>query len=81
MPVTARIVIFQGTRLLRTISGRILKGSHKKTTLHIALDSPVTRNGGFISISGTAGSLGTYPNTVPLLTCMVDPVRGGGKCA
>ncbi len=41
----------------------------------------MTKKGGEITISGMASTLGPYPNSVPLLTCAVDPVHGGGTCA
>lgn len=81
VPVNVRLVIFQGGKLLRAIPKRLVKGSHAKTTLRIALKRKVTAKDGFVTISGVASDLGTYPNTVPLLTCSVDPVNGGGDCA
>jgi hypothetical protein len=32
-------------------------------------------------VGGVASDVGQFPNTVPLLTCEIDPVNGGGKCA
>jgi hypothetical protein len=32
-------------------------------------------------VSGVASDIGENPNIVPLLTCSVDPVNGGGACA
>jgi hypothetical protein len=80
MPITVRLVIVQGRRVLRIIPSRILKGSHKTTTLRVSLERRVTATGGNIAIGGSASSLGTYPNTVPLLVCSVDPVSGAGNC-
>jgi hypothetical protein len=80
MPVSVRLVIVQGRRVLRVIKARIVKGSHKTTTLHVALKRRVTAAGGNVAIGGAASSLGTFPNTVPLLVCSVNPVDGGGNC-
>jgi hypothetical protein len=81
LPINVRLVIFQGGRLLRAIPKKLVKGSNVNTKLVIQLLSRVTKRGGEITISGMASTLGTYPNSVPLLTCAVDPVSGGGSCA
>jgi hypothetical protein len=81
VPLNVRLVIFQGGKLLRAIPKKLVKGTKKHTKLVIALKSRVRKKGGEITISGMASTLGTYPNSVPLLTCAVDPVSGGGSCA
>lgn len=81
LPINVRLVIFQGGRLLRAIPRRLVKGTDKSSKLVIGLRSRVRAKGGEITISGMASTLGPYPNSVPLLTCAVDPVHGGGTCA
>jgi hypothetical protein len=81
VPINVRLVIFQGGKLLRAIPKKLIKGTRKNTKVVIALKSRVKKKGGEITISGMASTLGTYPNTVPLLTCAVDPVSGNGNCA
>jgi hypothetical protein len=81
VPINVRLVIFQGGKLLRAIPQKLVKGTRKNTKLVIALKSRVKKKGGEITISGMASTLGTYPNSVPLTTCAVDPVTGSGKCA
>jgi hypothetical protein len=78
VPVTVHLVIMQNGRVLRTLPSRLLKGS-KKTTLKVALKKKVGKVG-FVAVSGVASDIGESPNTVPLLTCSVDPVNGGGTC-
>jgi hypothetical protein len=79
LPVNVRLVVFQGGKLLRLIPKKLLKGK-SKTKIVIALRTRVRKNGGELTISGMASTLGTYPNSVPLPTCAVDPVRGTGSC-
>jgi hypothetical protein len=80
LPVNVRLVVFQGGKLLRLIPAKLLKGK-KSSKLVIALRSRVKKKGGELTISGMASTLGTYPNSVPLPTCAVDPVKGTGTCA
>jgi hypothetical protein len=80
VPIRVRLVIMQGNVVLRAIPSKLLKGSHVKTSLQIALRKKV-RSTGFVVISGVASDVGQFPNTVPLLTCSLDPVNGGGVCA
>ncbi len=79
LPVNVRLVVFQGGKLLRLIPKKLLKGK-KKTELVVALRTRVKKKGGEVTISGMASTLGTYPNSVPLPTCAVDPVKGTGRC-
>jgi hypothetical protein len=79
VPIRLRLVVMQGGRVLRAIPSRLVKGSHKHSVLEIALTRKVGT--GAVVVSGVASDLGRYPNTVPLLTCSLDPVKGGGKCA
>jgi hypothetical protein len=81
VPVNVRIVIFQGGKLLRAVPKKLIKGTNQTSTFYLALRTRVTAKGGDLTISGMASTLGTYPNSVPLLTCAVDPVHGGGTCA
>jgi hypothetical protein len=80
VPIRVRLVIMQGDIVLRAIPSKLLKGSHVKSSLQIALRKKV-RTSGFVVVSGVASDVGQYPNTVPLLTCSLDPVNGGGVCA
>jgi hypothetical protein len=80
VPIRVRLVIMQGDIVLRAIPSKLLKGSHVKTSLQIALRKKV-RKSGFVVVSGVASDVGQFPNTVPLLTCSLDPVNGGGICA
>jgi hypothetical protein len=80
VPIRVRLVIMQGNVVLRAIPSKLLKGSHVKTSLQIALRKKV-KNIGFVVVSGVASDIGQFPNTVPLLTCSLDPVNGGGVCA
>jgi hypothetical protein len=79
VPIRVRLVVMQGSTVLRAIQSRLVKGTRARTVLKIALKKKVGTSP--IVISGVASDLGQYPNTVPLLTCSVDPVNGGGKCA
>jgi hypothetical protein len=79
MPINVRLVVIQDGRVLRAVT-RTIKGSHKKTILNVALRKRVGKIG-YVVVSGVASDLGDHPNTVPLLTCSVDPVNGGGTCA
>lgn len=80
VPIRARLVVMQGGKVLRVIPSRLLKGSHVTTSLRLALTKKV-RATDFVVVSGVASDIGQYPNTVPLVSCSVDPVHGGGKCA
>jgi hypothetical protein len=80
LPINVRLVVFQGGKLLRLIPAKLVKGK-SKSKLVIALRTRVKRKGGEVTISGMASTLGTYPNSVALPTCAVDPVKGTGKCA
>jgi hypothetical protein len=77
--IRVRLVVLQGGRVLRVIPSKLINGSNAKTKLTIALTKRVGKVG-FVAVSGVAGDLGQYPNRVPLLTCSVDPVHGGGVC-
>jgi hypothetical protein len=79
VPVKLRIVVLQGGKKLRVLESKLIKGSNTTTTLRVALKSRV-KAGGFVVVSGVASDLSSPPNTVPLLTCSVDPVHGGGVC-
>jgi len=79
VPIRVRLVVLQGARVLGVIASRRIDGSNEKTPLAIALTKKVGK-AGFVAVSGVASDLGQYPNRVPLLTCSVDPVHGGGKC-
>jgi hypothetical protein len=79
VPIRVRLVVLQGGRVLRVIPSKLINGSNAKTKLTIALTKRVGKVG-FVAVSGVAGDLGQYPNRVPLLTCSVDPVHGGGVC-
>jgi hypothetical protein len=79
VPIRVRLVVLQGCRVLRVIPSKLINGSNAKTKLTIALTKRVGKVG-FVAVSGVAGDLGQYPNRVPLLTCSVDPVHGGGVC-
>jgi hypothetical protein len=81
LPINVRLVVFQGGKLLRFIPVKLVKGTNKSSKLVIALRTRVKKKGGEVTISGIASTLGTYPNSVPLPTCAVDPVKGTGKCA
>jgi hypothetical protein len=80
VPINVRLSVLQGDRTLRVIPTRLVPGSRVSTILKIALTRKVQARG-FVVVSGVASDIGEYPNTVPLLTCSVDPVHGGGKCA
>jgi hypothetical protein len=80
VPIRVRLVVMQGNIVLRAIPSRLLNGSHVKTSLQIALRKKVGKFG-FVVVSGVASDVGQFPNTVPLLTCSLDPVNGGGVCA
>jgi hypothetical protein len=80
VPIRLRLVIMQGDTVLRAIPSKLLKGSRVRTSLQIALRKKVGKIG-FVVVSGVASDVGQFPNTVPLLTCSLDPVNGGGKCA
>jgi hypothetical protein len=80
VPIRVRLSVLQGDRVLRSIPSMTVKGSRLKTTLKIALRKRVGK-GAFLVVSGVASDIGENPNTVPLLTCSVDPVNGGGACA
>jgi hypothetical protein len=80
VPIRVRLVVMQGDAVLTAIPSKFLKGSRIRTSLHIALRRKVGA-GEFVVVSGVASDVGPFPNTVPLLTCSVDPVNGGGKCA
>ena len=80
VPIRVRLVVMQGNIVLRAIPSKLLKGSHAVTSLQIALRKKVTKIG-FVVVSGVASDVGQFPNTVPLLTCSLDPVNGGGVCA
>jgi PKD domain len=79
VPIRVRLVVMQGGKVLRAIPSKLVKGTRAKTRLVIALTRKVGTSS--VVISGVASDLGQFPNTVPLLTCSVDPVHGGGKCA
>jgi hypothetical protein len=79
VPIRVRLVVLQGGRVLRVIPSKLINGSNARTPLTIALTKKVGKVG-FVAVSGVAGDLGQYPNRVPLLTCSVDPVHGGGVC-
>ena len=78
MPVSVRLVVLQRGRLLALVPAKRLAGN-KKTTFRLPLKARVSRNG-FVVVSGVASDLSQPPNTVPLTTCAVDPVHGGGIC-
>jgi hypothetical protein len=78
VPIAVHLVFMQNGRVLRILPSRVVKGS-KRTTLKVALRKKVGKVG-FVAVSGAASDLGPSPNTVPLLTCSVDPVNGGGVC-
>jgi hypothetical protein len=80
MPIRVRLSVLQGDRVLRSIPWTDVKGSRGKRTLNIALRKKVGK-GAFVVVSGVASDIGENPNIVPLLTCSVDPVNGGGACA
>jgi hypothetical protein len=80
MPIRVRLSVLQGDRVLRSIPWRVIKGARGKATLKIALRKRVGK-GAFVVVSGVASDIGENPNIVPLLTCSVDPVNGGGACA
>jgi hypothetical protein len=80
VPIRARLVVMQGAKVLRAIPAKLLKGSHVTSSLRIALTKKV-RATDFVVVSGVASDIGQYPNTVPLVSCSVDPVHGGGTCA
>jgi hypothetical protein len=80
LPVNVRLVVFQGGKLLRLIPKKLVKGKNKSSKIVIALRTRVKKKGGEVTISGMASTLGTYPNSVPLPTCAVDPVKGTGSC-
>jgi hypothetical protein len=71
--------VLQGGRVLRVIPSKLINGSNARTPLTIALTKKVGKVG-FVAVSGVASDVGKYPNRVPLLTCSVDPVHGGGVC-
>jgi hypothetical protein len=79
VPIRVRLVIMQGDVVLRAIPSKLLNGSRVKTSLQIALRRKVT-TAGFVVVTGVASDVGQFPNTVPLLTCSLDPVHGGGVC-
>jgi hypothetical protein len=79
VPIRVRLVVLQGGRVLQVIPSKLINGSNAKTRLTIPLRKKVGKVG-FVAVSGVAGDLGQYPNRVPLLTCSVDPVHGGGVC-
>jgi hypothetical protein len=79
VPIRVRLVVMQGGAILRAIPSKLVKGTHAKTRLVIALKRKVGTSP--VVVSGVASDLGQFSNTVPLLTCSVDPVKGGGKCA
>jgi hypothetical protein len=79
VPIRVRLVVLQGGRVLRVIPSKLIPGSNARTPLSIPLTKKVGKVG-FVAVSGVAGDLGQYPNRVPLLTCSVDPVHGGGVC-
>jgi hypothetical protein len=80
VPVRVRLVIMQSNVVLRAIPSRLVTGSNVSTSFEIPLRGKVS-TGGFVVVSGVASDLGQFPNTVPLLTCSLDPVHGGGVCA
>jgi hypothetical protein len=80
VPIRVRLVVMQGGTVLRAIPSKLLNGSHTTTSLKLALRKKVGKTD-FVVVSGVASDVGEFPNTVPLLTCSVDPVHGGGKCA
>jgi hypothetical protein len=79
VPIRVRLVIMQGDVVLRAIPSKLLNGSRVKTSLQIALRKKVTTTGSVV-VTGVASDVGQFPNTVPLLTCSLDPVHGGGVC-
>jgi hypothetical protein len=79
VPILVRLVVLQGERVLRVIPSKLINGSNARKRLTIALTKKVGKVG-FVAVSGVASDLGKYPNRVPLLTCSVDPVHGGGVC-
>jgi hypothetical protein len=79
VPIRVRLVVMQDGKVLRAIPSKLVKGAHVHSTVRLALTRKVGT--GPVVISGVASDLGQFPNTVPLLTCSVDPVNGGGKCA
>jgi hypothetical protein len=79
VPIRVRLVVLQGQRVLRVILAKLINGSNARKSLTIALTKKVGKVG-FVAVSGVASDLGQYPNRVPLLTCSVDPVHGGGVC-
>lgn len=78
VPIHVRLVVLQGGRVLRVVPSKLINGS-KRTPLTITLTKKVGKIG-FVAVSGVASDLGQNPNRVPLLTCSVDPVHGGGVC-
>lgn len=78
MPVSVRLVVLQRGRLLALVPAKRLAGN-VKTTFRLPLKARVSRNG-FVVVTGTASDASQPPNTVPLATCAVDPVHGGGIC-
>jgi hypothetical protein len=79
VPIRVRLVVMQDGIVLRAIPSKLLNGSNTRTSLKLALRKKVGK-GGFVLVSGVASDIGQFPNTVPLLTCSVDPVHGGGTC-
>jgi hypothetical protein len=79
VPILVRLVVLQGGRVLRVIPSKLINGSNAKTPLSIALAKKVGKVG-FVAVSGVASDVSKYPNRVPLITCSVDPVHGGGAC-
>jgi hypothetical protein len=79
MPIRVRLTILQGDRVLASITSKLVAGTGK-TPLKLGLRKKVGK-GAFVVISGVASDVAENPNTVPLLTCSVDPVNGGGACA
>ena len=79
MPISVRLVVLQRGRVLAVVPAQEDQGLPRQETIHVALRAKVSRNG-FVVVSGIAGDLSEPPNTVPLPTCAVDPVNGGGVC-
>jgi hypothetical protein len=79
VPIVVRLVVMQNGRVLKVLPRKRINGSNKKTTINVPLRRKVGKVG-FVAVGGVASNLGESPNTVPLLTCSVDPVHGGGTC-
>jgi hypothetical protein len=74
-PITLRVTVMQGTKLLYRNNMRLLKGKTAQRRIHLRRKVAATP---WISISGSAKD--SAGNITVLPGCQLDPVKGGGKC-